>query len=115
MTRNVGAGTITAGQLCYLTAAGTWALTDQGAVGTTKGLVGVAQSTVTAPDPLTCTLTGTISSSARTPGALQYIGAAGAITEALPGGANFTRILGYALDATTIRFRPSDDYVKGTP
>ena len=106
---------IDAGELCFFN--GTWNLAQADAVGTVKFLLGIAKTSVTNGQSLVCTLEApsVAGFTGLTAGALQYVspGTAGALTEAKPTGTNWLRIVGYALTATTIRLKPSTDYVQG--
>lgn len=109
-------GGVSAGDVCYYTTSGTWVKAQADALATTKGLLGIAKTTETTGNPVVCILTGHYTTSGLSAGSVYYLdpSSAGGWTTTLPTGANYTRILGYALSTTVLRFKPSDDYILGT-
>ena len=109
-------GGVTAGDVCYYTSSGTWIKAQANALATTKGLLGIAKTTETTGNPVVCILTGHYTTTGLSAGSVYYLdpSVAGGWTTTLPTGANYTRILGYALSTTVLRFNPSDDYILGT-
>jgi len=109
-------GGVSAGDVCYYTTSGTWVKAQADALATTKGLLGIAKTNETTGNPVVCVLTGHYTTSGLSAGSIYYLNpsVAGGWTTTLPTGANYTRILGYALSTTVLRFNPSDDYILGT-
>ena len=113
------AGTdVVLGDLCYLAAADSrMEKTDADAEGT-SGTVGLGIALETKSDGQACLflLMGTVSKNGwgLTAGSIYYIsGTAGAITSSAPTGANVVnRVVGWAVDSTTLMFLPNNSWVK---
>jgi len=107
-------GGVTAGDVCYYSTSGTWIKARANALATTKGLLGIAKTTVATGNPVTCMLTVHYTTSGLSNGSIYYLdpSVAGGWTTTKPTTGNWMRILGYALSTTKIRFKPSDDYIE---
>ena len=110
----IGTGTLVAGSLYYLNSSGAWALADADAVGTTKGLLGIALGTSPTTDGLL--LEGYVTNSAytQTTGDVLYVSpTAGAITSTAPStSGQSVRVVGFKTSVTnTIYFSPDQTWV----
>lgn len=112
---NFGTGSVTAGVAYYLRANGSWANTDQRAVASSIGLIGVAMATGTASTVGMC-IRGmvTMSTDIGNVGDVIYLGRNGNFIDAPSTSSGDTnRIMGYCLDDSDgqIFFNPSQDWV----
>jgi hypothetical protein len=115
-TLNAGA-TISAMQLCYLDSTPDWNLTDADAEATAGDvMLGLALEAGTATNPMNVLLMGFArdASWSWTIGGAVYIdtATAGGLTQTAPSGTgDIVRIVGYAVSATEIYFKPDNSYV----
>jgi hypothetical protein len=118
--KGTGGATIAVGDLVYLLAADSeWYLTDGILDGTDdafKNMVGICVLASTDGNPIEVLVDGLIASAAfpaLTVGAPVYMSdTAGDVVVSQPSTTNFAiRIMGYALTATVMHFRPSNDYI----
>ena len=112
---NFGSGTVVAGVCYYFTSAGAWANTDQRAVASSIGFLGVAMGSGTASTVGMC-IRGmvTMSTDVGTIGGVVYLDRNGNFTNAPSTSSGDTnRIMGYCLDDSDgqIFFNPSQDWV----
>jgi hypothetical protein len=112
---NFGSGTVVAGVCYYFTSAGAWANTDQRAVASSIGFLGVAMGSGTASTVGMC-IRGmvTMSTDVGTIGGVVYLDRNGNFTNAPSTSSGDTnRIMGYCLDNSDgqIFFNPSQDWV----
>jgi hypothetical protein len=112
---NFGSGTVVAGVCYYFTSAGAWANTDQRAVGTSIGFLGVAMGSGTASDVGMC-IRGmvTMATDVGSVGGVVYLQRSGNFDSAPSTSSGDTnRVMGYCLDDSDgqIFFNPSQDWV----
>ncbi len=107
-----GAGTIEAGKLYFLGGGSIWSNANASSSATSKGMLGLALGPNPASDGLM--LAGQYAMTGFNPGDLLYVGTNdNAIVAARPSGANaVVRIVGYALNSSTILFNPDRTYVE---
>ena len=116
VTNSIQSGyTATAYDLIYLGSGGKWLAVDADTISTCNGMLAVALEAKNDTQEMLVALPGTFiknTSWSWTVGATLYAGeTTGVIQEALPSGANnVIRVIGFAINATTIYFNPSSDY-----
>lgn len=107
--------TLAINDTCYLNSDGKMWKTDASAVATSSGLVAMATEVLAADDTGTFMLYGESTGYAGlTPGAIYYIGlTAGQINTTVPAvTGEIVRVVGYALNATTVLFDPSKTWIE---
>ncbi|MHA2067221.1 MAG: hypothetical protein ACXABY_22865, partial [Candidatus Thorarchaeota archaeon] len=117
--KGTAGATLAVGDLCYLASTGKWLLMDGILDGTDTGfdkMVGICVDASTDTNPTEMLVDGLIASAAFpafTVGSAVYASdTAGDMVVAQPSTANFAiRIMGYAMSATVLHFRPSQDYI----
>jgi hypothetical protein len=114
-TMNFGvSGTVALRDIVHMTGDNTIAVAQADSEANAKGLLAVALEGATAPDNIDIVTFGRITGfTGLTPGAVYYLDAstAGAITTTPPSTTGqIVRVVGYAENATTFHFRPSEDY-----
>ena len=105
---------VSVGDLCYLSAADTWSQTDANAEATAKGMIGICLvSNVSIGEVLKY---GAYTTTGLTAANNYYIsGTAGEWTNVAPSASgDIVRIVGYALNTTTLFFEPDCTYIEVT-
>lgn len=105
---------VVAGDVCYLKSDGKFWKADSDAESTCKGLLAMANASISANATGQFIVIGKFTTSGLTAGAVYYVsGTAGGITSTAPSTTGkIVRVVGYAESTTVFYFKPSEDYLE---